>query len=199
MNTDEIGSNLAQILERFKIPIALSLVGIVLIIGGIVSSKISSKPAQFPKESLMDSSQRVLSVDVSGAVVKPGVYQLSDGSRIEDAIKAAGGFTENANQNYITKSLNMAQKINDGTKIYVPVTGDSGVVAGTVSSNGAQTAKVNINTASQSELEALPGIGAVTASKIISSRPYQNAEELLGKKVVGKSVYEKIKDSLVVY
>ena len=93
----------------------------------------------------------------------------------------------------------MAQKLVDGTKVYVPAAGEEGVAAGATGSSGGQTAKVNINTASQAELEALPGIGAVTASKIISNRPYQQTGELLSKKVVGKSVYDKLKDSLVVY
>lgn len=187
-------------IEKFKLPIGLSLLGLVLIIGGIFSSGLNKqKPKEFPKESLVSNNPKTISVDVSGAVVKQGVYQLKDGDRIEEAIKQAGGFTENANQEYIAKYLNMAQKLIDGTKIYVPVAGEEGVVAGTASASGGQTAKVNINTASRSELEALPGIGVVTASKIISGRPYQEIGELLSKKVVGKSVYEKVKDLLLIY
>ena len=69
-----------------------------------------------------------------------------------------------------------------------------------VSVAGASTqAQVNINTASQSDLESLPGIGPVTASKIISDRPYQIVEDLVNKKAVSKAVFEKIKDQIVVY
>lgn len=194
--------NWREKLDQFKLPIGLSLVGIVLIIGGIFASGLNrSKPKNFPKESLVES-QRIISVDVSGAVVKPGVYQLRDGSRIEDAVLAASGFTETANREYISKYLNMAQKLVDGSKVYVPLEGEqvSGAkntetVAGAASAN----VQVNINTATQAELEALPGIGPVTASKIISDRPYQAAEDLLNKKVVNKSTFEKIKDQLVVY
>ncbi len=193
-----------DIIDKFKIPIALSLVGVVLIIGGLVSSNLSSKPAtaypQFPKESLVSAKQ--ISVDVSGAVKNSGVYQIKPEGRIEDAIVAAGGIAENANQQYISKYLNLAQKLSDGMKIYVPYEGDpapvgagqGGVVAG-ASTNG----QVNINSASQSELEALSGIGPVTAAKIISGRPYSKIEDLLNQKIVSKSVYEKIKDSIVIY
>ena len=202
-----MSDNILSSIEKFKIPIALSLVGIVLIIGGIFTSGLN-KPKQFPKESLIQA-QKSISVDVSGAVNNRGVYKLNDGDRIEDAIKAAGGFSEGttsgkANKEYVSKYLNMAQKLSDGTKVYVsfegestPRGGDNGGLAPRSSTSIVR--KVNINTASQSELEALPGIGPVTASKIISDRPYGKIEELLDKKAVGKSVFEKIKDSIVVY
>lgn len=195
--------NWREKLDRFKLPIGLSMVGIVLIIGGMFASGLTKHPStsseqNFPKESLIQT-QKILSVDVSGAVITPGVYQLEEGSRIEDAIKEAGGFAENANTEYISKYFNMAQKLSDGSKVYVPQKGEEAFSqAGSIA--GVKTvAKVNINTAGQSELEALPGIGPVTASKIISDRPYGSVEELLSKKVLSKSVFEKIKDQLVVY
>lgn len=187
-----------EILNKFKIPLGLSLVGIVLIIGGMIYSGSTKRSAQdFPKESIVDA-QREISVDVSGAVVKPGVYKLKQGARVEDAIQAAGGFAPESNGEYISKYLNMAQKLSDGGKIYVPVAGESG--PGVQGGMGASTkSKVNINTASQAEIEALPGIGPVTASKIISDRPYRSVDELVNKKIVSKTVFEKIKDSVVIY
>lgn len=196
--------------DRFKLPIALSLVGVVLIIGGIFASGLNrQKPIHpsdggkdYPKESLVQT-QKTISVDVSGAVSKPGVYRLNEGSRIEDAITAAGGFSNTANQEYISKYLNLAQKLVDGSKVYVPVEGES--FSGSSSASAGQTGvagvqnKVNINTASQSELEALSGIGPVTASKIISDRPYQSVDELVSKKVMSKAIFEKIKDMVVTY
>lgn len=189
-------------LERFKLPLALSLIGSVLIIGGVFASGLNQQnPKTFPKESLV-AGQKMISVDVSGAVKRAGVYQVKDGSRIEEAIEQAGGFSEDANQEYISKYLNMAQKISDGSKIYIPIKGDPAPAGagqtGQVSGVSAQV-KVNINTGSQSELESLSGIGPATASKIISNRPYQDIGELISKKVVGKAVFEKIKDSLVLY
>lgn len=114
---------------------------------------------------------------------------------------------ETANGEYVSKYLNMAQKLSDGSKVYVPFAGaevsgpQAGVIVGTTTLSGTNTvaSKVNINTATQAELEALPGIGPVTASKIISDRPYQNVEELLNKKIIPKSTFDKIKDQLVVY
>lgn len=187
-------------IDRFKIPIALSLVGFVLIIGGIFTSGFkASDKKEFPKESLVNS-QKIISVDVSGAVNRPGVYQLKDGLRIEEAIQAAGGFSETANSEYISKYLNLAQKLSDGMKIYVPYAGENvSVPQGGQVAGSNIVARVNINTATQAELEALPGVGPVTASKIISDRPYQKIEDLLDKKIVSKSVFEKIKDQIVVY
>ncbi len=201
--------NFLEKVEKFKLPIALSLLGIVLIIGGIFASGLNEqvpsfgskqKIKEYPKESLVQT-QKTISVDVSGAVLKPGVYQLNEGSRIEDSIKAAGGFSDDSNKEYISKYLNMAQKLSDGTKIYVPLDGEMTVnTSGGTSAAGASTqSKLNINTSSQSELETLSGIGPVTASKIISARPYQSIDELTSKKIVSKAVFEKIKDSLVTY
>lgn len=195
--------NIIQILERFKLPIALAFLGVVLIIGGIFASNINKKDPStssgrsFPKESIVES-VKLISVDVSGAVLSPGVYQLKEGSRIEDAVKSAGGFAKNVNSQFVAKNLNMAQKLVDGSKVYVSFEGESvgstqgGVVAGI-------NTQININTSSQSEIESLPGVGPVTASKIISGRPYQQIEDLLSKKAVSKAVFEKIKDLIVLY
>lgn len=188
-----------ELIDKFKIPIGLGLVGIVLVVGGLVagSNKAPSTAIDFPKESLVSSQ---ITVDVSGAVVSPGVYELEAEARIEDAIKAAGGLSEQASGEYVSKSLNLAQKISDGVKIYIPYQGDptspngyagQGKIAG-VNTSG----MVNINTGTQAELEALPGIGPVTASKIISGRPYLKVEDLLSQKIVPKATFEKIKDSL---
>lgn len=190
-------------LQKYRIPIALSLLGIVLIIGGIFASGInkseslSSNQKSFPKESLVGSQD--VTVDISGSVNMPGIYKLKIGDRVADAINLAGGFKDSANKEYISKYLNLAQKVADGTKIYIPYQGEqytntqAGSVAG-VSSTAA--GNVNINTASQSDLEALTGIGPVTASKIISSRPYQATDDLVSKKIISKSVFDKIKDSI---
>lgn len=190
--------NFWENLQNFKLPIALSLLGLVLILGGIFTSSLNkSKQKDFPKESMVE--VKTISVDVSGAVQKPGVYKLKEGSRIEEAIGAAGGFSKNANQEYISKYLNLAQKLVDGSKIYVPFEGETSISQGSQVAGANVSTKININTANQSELESLSGVGPVTASKIISNRPYQKIEELLEKKIVGKSVFEKIKESIAVY
>ncbi len=186
--------------NQYKIPLGLSLIGVILIVGGVFFSGINQqKPKIFPNESIK-SVQKIISVDVSGAVVKVGVYQLKDGSRVEDAIAAAGGLNEEANREYVSKYLNMAQRLSDGIKIYIPFAGEDGIArqgAGIAGVNN--QSKININTASQIEIEALPGIGPVTAVKIISGRPYQQVADLLNKKAVSQSVFEKIKDQVAVY
>lgn len=190
-----------ELLEKYKLPLSLSLIGLVLIIGGIFSSGIAKNSAkQFPRESIVSTNSDIVTVDVSGAVVTSGVYQLKKGAIIEEAILKAGGFSDQANTEFISKYLNLAQKISDGSKIYVPFIGekdtDFAVSKGVA---GVSNQPINLNTASQAELETLSGIGPVTASKIIAGRPYRKLEELIEKKVVSKSVFEKIKDQLVVY
>lgn len=187
-------------LERYKLPLALSLVGIVLILGGTFVTNSKSSPKEFPKESIVSENKRDLMVDVSGAVEQPGVYKLGSEARIEDAIEAAGGFHEQANILFISKYLNLAQKLGDGMKIYVPFVGEKDTdlaVSQNVAGVSASSVKlVNINLASQNDLEALPGIGPTTAGKIISNRPYQSVDDLFNKKIVGKAVFTKIKDQL---
>ena len=131
-------------------------------------------------------------VDVVGAVVSPGIYKLPKDSRVNDAVAAAGGLTQEANRS----KINLAAKVVDGQKVNIRSIGDlatgqlgSGEVAG-VSEGGL----VSVNDASQAQLETLPGIGPVTAGKIIDLRPYGALEDLKIKKAVGSATYEKIKD-----
>ncbi|MEX2028020.1 MAG: ComEA family DNA-binding protein [Candidatus Curtissbacteria bacterium] len=135
--------------------------------------------------------QGVVVVDVAGAVVNPGVYTLSPNLRVDDAIKAAGGLVEEAD----TSKMNLAAKIADGQKIFVPNKLDSSIVGGSVAG---MSSLVNINSATEGELDTLPGVGPVSAQKIIAGRPYGALEDLITKKVVSASVFEKIKD-LITY
>ena len=134
-----------------------------------------------------------LVVDIGGEVVRPGVYKLPIGSRIEDALRLAGGLTAGADTNYIEKYLNKAAKVSDGQKLYIPHAGAENAQRSTLN------AQVNINSASQAELEGLPGVGPVTAGKIVTGRPYQSISELVGKKIVGAKAYEQIKDQISVW
>ncbi|MFH0936720.1 MAG: SLBB domain-containing protein [Candidatus Daviesbacteria bacterium] len=207
MEIVEEENKLDNFLSHYKLPLAMGVVGAVLLIGGIVSSGILSKSlVKSTKQPASYTSSQVgpVKVDVSGAVTSPGVYTLPTGSRIEDAIKAAGGVTEAADPAYLSKTINLAQKISDGMKIYVPrgqeasnlgsqQAGQSGSVA------GVSEGLININNATGAQLDQLPGVGTVTSSKIIDGRPYGSIEELLTKKVVSRAVYDKIKEKVSVY
>jgi len=199
-------SNLDDSLARLKVPIIVGIVGFVLLIGGIISSGII--PKTFIKSSkqlppLVSASEvsgvkkvQEVKVDVSGAVKTPGVYSLPFDARVEDALKIAGGVTESVDPTYLSKTINLAQKVVDGMKIYVPSTGETSQVSSVLVSNDTisnQQVLININTATPADLDKLSGVGPVTAQKIIDNRPYSGIEDLLTKKVVSRSVYEKIK------
>ena len=137
-------------------------------------------------------------VDVQGGVVRPGVYSLREGDRVKDALIAAGGLGGQADREAVAKYINLAEKIKDGTKLYIPVLGESeqeNREDGQV--QGLSTGRVNINTATKSELDQLKGVGEARAQTIIEGRPYQTVEEV--KKVLPSNVYEQIKDMITVY
>lgn len=133
-------------------------------------------------------------VDMSGEVAKPGVYSFDTGARVVEAITAAGGFSKNADMEWVDKNLNKAAKLSDGEKIYVPRAGEPESVRVEVDNK-----KINLNNASQATLESLPGVGPVTATKIVAGRPYQDSNELVTKKIVGQKVFDQIKDLVSIW
>lgn len=150
-----------------------------------------------------------LVVDVQGAVARSGLQRLAAGSRVGDAIQAAGGYSPQLDIQAAAEKLNLAERLVDGTKIYVPALGDSTLGAGTASgdypaTDGADSetsAPIDLNTASQAQLETLPGIGPVTAGKIITAReeePFSLVDDLLARKVVGPATFEKIRQLITV-
>ncbi len=162
-------------------------------------------------------------VDVAGAVKHPGIYKLKFGDRVADAVSLAGGFSPKADKAYINRQLNLAQKLKDEAKIYIPFKGEGdvvGVVSGASlsqaslknnwveagnplsglnlnSSEVVPASKVSLNQASKEDLESLSGIGPVRAEKIIQARPFQSLDELVTKKLVPSSVFNKIKANIV--
>jgi competence protein ComEA len=129
-------------------------------------------------------------VDVAGAVVRPGVYRLAAGSRIADALTAAGGATDEAD----LVALNKAMPVRDGQRIYVPRPGET-VPAGSAGSDA--QLKLDVNHATAAELEALPGIGPTIAARIVRSRgghPFTRIEELQTRGLVTARVFADIKD-----
>ncbi|HYM65593.1 MAG TPA: helix-hairpin-helix domain-containing protein, partial [Candidatus Sulfotelmatobacter sp.] len=116
---------------------------------------------------------------------------------------SAQGLSEDADRDYISKNINLAQKLSDGAKIYIPKIGEVVSLNQNSESNvlgvQAQTSLININSATSESLDSLPGVGPVTAQKIINSRPYATIDELLSKKIVSNSVFTKIKDKITVF
>lgn len=145
-------------------------------------------------------------VEISGAVEKEGVYKMKTGDRIEDLLITAGGLAAYADRDWVTKNINRASKLFDGQKIYiysqseVESANKSGgikldqVVSGTNSQNLGNL--ININTASQSELEKLTGIGPVYGANIIEHRPYSDVQELVSKGAISQKTLEKIKNEI---
>lgn len=189
-------------LSDFKkyLPIVIGVTGVILVIAGIfISKNKTSNEPEFVVEKneipgqARDDNKKII-VDVAGAVERPGVYELPYNSRISEALITAGGLSATADREAISKTINLAQKITDGSKIYFPSLNDPPRPKGEV-----EVKSININTASMGELDSLVGVGTITAQKIIDNRPYQNISELVSKKVLGKATFDKIKDKLSVY
>lgn len=118
--------------------------------------------------------------------------------RTLDAIYKAGGFSSEVDTDSVAAEMNLAAKIVDGQKVYVKRIGEVSS-SNDLGSNQSVSGLVNVNSASQEKLDTLPGIGEVTAKKIISLRPYQSKDDLVTKKAVGKATFDKIKDLISVY
>ena len=146
----------------------------------------------------------VLVVDVSGAVVDPGLYRLTPGSRVGDAVQAAGGYGPRVDVARVAAELNLAATLSDGARVHVPSRDDpaggagssGGAASGGAGQGGSGAGLVDLNRASQSELEGLPGIGPVTATKIIAAReeaPFRSVDELRERGLVGEKTFDSLK------
>lgn len=148
-----------------------------------------------------------LVVDIAGGINQPGVYKLNAGSIVEDAINAAGGLSGQADEDEIARSINRAALISDHSKLYIPKIGDNQIVytnptPNSYASTNEITSKVNINTAANSELDTLPGIGPVIAQRIIDYRlqndGFKSIEELKNVPGIGDKLFEQIKDLVTI-
>lgn len=150
------------------------------------------------------SSKGEVIIEMAGEILKPGVYHLPPNSRVQDALIASGGVGADADREWVERNINLAARLSDGQKIYIPSKQSLAVSANNSvgNSNVAQSINisdsniVSINSASLNELDGLPGIGPVYAQKIIDNRPYSESSELVSKKVIPQSTFEKIKDKI---
>ena len=207
------GFDLDELLLRFRYPLLILLGGLILIGVGVFYYKSGINFSSTKVEVLTATSSAQVSneitVEIAGEVIYPGVYKLSLGSRVDDLLVVAGGFSAKADRNWTDKYLNRAAKLTDGQKVYIPSVdqqlgastanklGGDQSVSSSLSSDSSNL--ININTGSLSELDSLPGIGPVYAQSIIDHRPYSNTSELLSKGALKQSVYDKIKDLVTVY
>lgn len=155
------------------------------------------------QEQVEETETSTIFVDIGGAVKNPMLAELPEGSRVEDAIIAAGGLTEEAD----ISGINRAEFLEDGSKIYIPsneTDSDSEVLSeyGSYTGQGSSSGKVNINTADSESLQTLNGIGPATAQKIIDYRTdngrFKSTEDIKNVSGIGDKTFEKLKDDITI-
>lgn len=203
------------LIPKYYILLAFSLVGLILIGFGVLAYKtdifLSGDTVEVLNNTTVgqnagpDGSSEIV-VEISGSIENPGVYKMKVGDRVDDVLIVSGGLSATADREWVEKNINRASKLIDGQKIYIysqsEVTSaktNGGIkldqkVLGESSSNFSNL--TNINTASQSELEKLTGIGPVYAQSIIEHRPYSDKGDLVTKGVISQKILEKIKESI---
>lgn len=191
--------------------VILFLLGLILIGFGVLIYKtdmfIGSDKVEVitPTTSPQNSTSEIV-VEIGGSVEKAGVYKLPQNSRVEDLLVVSGGLSAVADRDWVTRNINRASKLVDGQKIYIYSQSETEIaksngsiklyqpVLGSADQNLSNL--TNINLASKAELEKLVGIGPVLAQKIIDGRIYSNIEELVTKKIISKSLFEKIRNDI---
>lgn len=190
-----------EIWEKYRLAVIVGLIGLILLALGILAIFLTRQGQPqikiLPFEAQGEPAQETILVDLRGAVQNPGVYELPADSRINDLLIRAGGLAASADREWLDKNINLAQKLTDGVKIYIPPlrSAEGGATEGQAEPVG----KININTASASQLDSLWGVGEARAKAIIAGRPYQAVEELVKRKIIPQNVFEKIKNEITVY
>jgi competence protein ComEA len=183
--------------------VAAAVVVLLLIVirhlgGGGAASAPAVTPVQ-PVAKPKAAAPKLVVIDVAGAVRRPGLYRLREGSRIDDAIASAGGPTAKAQLD----SVNLAAPVADGEQIVVPGRGPGGVVAAASSSGASSSpsAPLDLNSATLEQLESLPGIGPVTAQKILDYRQqhgaFHSVAELQGVPGIGPAHMAQLKGLVI--
>lgn len=159
-------------------------------------------PAAAPGSSLPRASPALLVVEVAGAVARPGVYRLAEGSRVADAIQAAGGYSPDVDPREAEAQLNLAAKLQDAQLVRVPRRGEAAATpSGGKTSGAGSGGPIDLNAATAEELDTLPGVGPATAAKIIAARqdqPFASVDDLVTRKVVAASTVAKFRDMVTV-
>lgn len=191
-----------ELVRQWGLIVLLGLVGVGLIGYGVWDQiRPSEVVVEIVKgnENTSRSEIGTLVVDVSGAVEKPGVYKLPTDARVGDALVVAGGLSAVADREWVSATLNLAAKVEDGAKIYIPKNSESDTVEANGEVRAQKNQKININTASLEELDQLDGIGESRARAIIENRPYGSTQELVTKAKIPQTVYDKISGDISIY
>lgn len=179
-------------LQRLGWEDAVVMIGLVLLIAGVgmnLKGGVAKKVAvEVPKTEVV--------VDVAGEVIKPGVYKLANGSRVNDALIAAGGLAVNADRKWVEERLNKADVLKDGQKIFIPKINDELKITNYELKK--TNSLISLNLATVEELDKLSGVGPAVAKKIIDYREknggFKNIEELKLVSGIGDKMFEEIKD-----
>ncbi len=196
--------------ERYRIFVIGAAVAVVA--AGGVAAKAFERPAPTLADPLPSATPVAADVivDVEGAVNVPGVHRLPTGALLDDALAAAGGLMPEADLDRVARELNRADPLKAHQKVYVPFVGERTLAntfggAATSGSGGSGDESgdlVNLNTATEEELDTLPGVGPSTAQKIIAYREenggFQSVEQLNDVSGIGDATFEKLKDLVTV-
>lgn len=197
---------LRSALEKHKSEVILLVLAVAgILISGYLFYLTGSEEKNLSEEPISIDSQKTAAryVEISGAVNKPDVYEITFNMRLGEVLKKAGGLSLNADRLFFSRNFNLSQILEDQQKIYVPSREEifEGVMPETspisnssVLSEQPRAYRVNLNTASVTELDTLPGIGKITAEKIMSNRPYGSIEDLVAKNVVKSGVFTNLKE-----
>lgn len=190
--------------HTYKIAIIFAITGFSLILISLIAMSRTYSPKQeevyintYNENPIEDLANSEYVVDVQGAVKKPGIYVFENKVRIAEVIERVDGFQEQADTHWIGKSLNQALYISDGMKLYIPFENDQ-LSSSAELVDRIDNRLINLNLSSKEELKSLPGVGEVTAQKIINARPITSVSSLLEEGLVGEKTFEKIESSVIV-
>lgn len=214
------------LLNKYRLQVGVVLV-VAVVVGGGALALASSRPRSPEIQKVEETStsvvpskaQEKIKVAIAGAVVHPGVCEILKDGRVEDALDAAGGLSEQADRDWVSKNLNLAAKLSDGDKLYIPKMGEmvsaptpaplpppAGIVSGVETPSGGEPSKcsrVNINNASADTLaDCLSGIGTTKAQSIVKYREdhggFKSIEEIKNVSGIAEGTFAKIKGQITV-
>jgi competence ComEA-like helix-hairpin-helix protein len=198
--------------EKESILLLLNSINKEKVVTGIVTLEPEYEEEVLPVTIIASDDICPIRVDINGAVNKPGVYCFDNDSAVVDAVKKAGGFTNLAAFKYLAMRVNLANLMQDNTKIYIPYEQDqycevvnftlpkeiTNITEPVLPSDDPNDSPVcvNINGSDSNLLQTLNGVGPSTAQKIIDGRPYTKLEDLLNISGIGQATYDKFKDDI---